>query len=570
MDHILRINLSDLTVKSEPVPAAWAGYGGRALTSTIVAAEVPATCHPLGPKNKLVFAPGLLTGTLAANSGRLSLGSKSPLTGTIKESNAGGTAAQMLAKLAIKALIIEGIPKDGKWRAVYIDKDGARIEEETATVGMGNYEAIQVLDERLDKKAGLIVLGPAGEMKMLTSNISVKDPESHIRSLGRGGLGAVMGSKKLKFIAIDPTGISSIPIAEPENFRAANKAFVEILRGHPVTSFVLANFGTDVLLNMMNEAGGLPTRNFTSGQYEGHDRISGEALHDTIVKRQGKPSHNCHPGCIIRCSQVYNDEQGKYLTSGIEYETIGMLGANATVGNLDQIAEADHIMDDLGIDSIETGVMFAVAMEAGVLPWGDGAEVLRILRDEIGKGTPMGRLLGAGTAAVGKAYGLTRVPVVKNQALSCYDPRTLKGIGITYATSPMGADHTAGNVAVDGHTDPQKKDGQIEASRNLQIAVASVDSLGMCVFTAGLTVDNPDCLTAMVNMINARYGVRLDNNDYANLGKYVLKTEHQFNLDAGFTNKDDRLPEFLELEPLPPHNLVWDFIPEEIDTFWDF
>jgi aldehyde:ferredoxin oxidoreductase len=134
----------------------------------------------------------------------------------------------------------------------------------------------------------------------------------------------------------------------------------------------------------------------------------------------------------------------------------------------------------------------------------------------------------------------------------------------------MGADHTAGNVAVDGHTDPQKKDGQIEASRNLQIAVASVDSLGMCVFTAGLTVDNPDCLTAMVNMINARYGVRLDNNDYANLGKYVLKTEHQFNLDAGFTNKDDRLPEFFTLERLAPHNAIWDFTGPEIDTFWNF
>jgi aldehyde:ferredoxin oxidoreductase len=570
MDQILRINLSDLTVKSEPVRAAWAGYGGRALTSTIVAAEVPATCHPLGPRNKLVFAPGLLTGTPAANSGRLSLGSKSPLTGTIKESNAGGTAAQMLAKLSIKALIIEGIPKDDKWRAIYINKDGVRIEEETETVGMGNYEAIQVLNERLDKKVGMIVLGPAGEMKMLTSNISVKDPESHIRSLGRGGLGAVMGSKKLKFIAIDPTGISTMPIADPENFRAANKAFVEILRGHPVTGHVLATFGTDILLNIMSEAGGLPTRNFTSGQYEGHDNISGEALHDMIVKREGKPSHNCHPGCIIRCSQIYNDEKGQYLTSGIEYETIGMLGANATCGNLDQIAEADHIMDDLGMDSIETSVMFALAMEAGVLPWGDGAEVLRILREEIGKGTPLGRLLGAGTAAVGKAYGLTRVAVVKNQAMSCYDPRAFKGIGITYSTSPMGADHTAGNAAADGHIDPLKKDGQIELSRTLQLAVAAVDSLGICVFTAAMTVDNPDCRTAMVKMINARYGISLDNNDFANLGKYVLKTERQFNLDAGFTNKDDRLPEFFELEPLPPHNQVWDFTPEEIDTFWDF
>ena len=576
MDQILRINLSNLSVKSEPVPAAWAGYGGRALTSTIVAAEVPATCHPLGPKNKLVFAPGLLTGTPAANSGRLSVGAKSPLTGTIKESNAGGTAAQMLAKLGIKALIIEGMPQDDKWRAVYINKGGARIEEETETVGMGNFETVQVLNERLDKKSGVIVLGPAGEMKMLTANISVKDPDSYIRSHGRGGLGAVMGSKKLKFIAIDPTGAPTLPIADPEKFRAAGKTFVDFLTSHPVSGQGLTTYGTDILINIVNEAGGLPTKNFTSGQFAAHDNISGETMHDTIVRRGGKPAHGCHPGCVIRCSQIYNDEQGKYLTSGFEYETIWALGANATIENLDQIAEADHIMDDLGMDSIETSVMFGVAMQAGVLKWGDGAEVVRILKDEIGKGTPLGRVLGAGTAAVGRAYGVTRVAVVKNQAIPAYDPRTVKGIGITYATTPMGADHTAGYsvtaniLGVGGHVDALKKEGQIELSRNLQIATAAVDSTGMCLFIAFPVLDNAACLTALVDMINARFGINLDGNDVVALGKYVLKTERQFNLDAGFTNKDDRLPEFFELESVPPHNLVWDFTPEEIDTFWNF
>ena len=568
MDQILRINLSDLSVKSEPVPAAWAGYGGRALTSTIVAAEVPATCHPLGPKNKLVFAPGLLTGTPAANSGRLSVGAKSPLTGTIKESNAGGTAAQMLARLGIKAIVVEGMPKDDKWRGVYINKDGARIEEETETVGMGNFKTVQVLDERLDKKSGLIVLGPAGEMKMLTANISVKDRESHLRSHGRGGLGAVMGSKRLKFIAIDPTGAPTLPIADPEKFRAASKAFANIVTSHPVTGQALTTFGTSILVNAINEGGGLPTKNFSSGQFAGHDSISGETMHDTIMRRKGKPTHGCQPGCVIRCSQIYNDEQDKYLTSGFEYETIGMFGANATIGNLDQIAEADHIMDDLGMDSIETAVMFAVAMEAGVLPWGDGVEVVRILRDEIGKGTPMGHLLGAGTAAVGRAYGLTRVAVVKNQALACYDPRAFKGIGITYATTPMGADHTCGNAALE-RIDHLKKAGQIDLSRNMQIGVAALDSTGLCLFV-GTTLEDPACLTALVDMINARFGINMDGNGFAALGKYVLKTEHQFNLDAGFTNKDDRLPEFFEREPLPPHNEVWDFTPEEIDTFWNF
>ncbi len=576
MDQILRINLSDLSVKSEPVPAAWAGYGGRALTSTIVAAEVPATCHPLGPKNKLVFAPGLLTGTPAANSGRLSVGAKSPLTGTIKESNAGGTAAQMLAKLGIKALIVEGMPQDDKWRAVYINRDGARIEEETETIGMGNFDTVQVLNERLDKKAGLIVLGPAGEMKMLTSNISVKDPDSHLRSHGRGGLGAVMGSKKVKFIAIDPTGAEGLPIADPEKFKTANKAFVEFLTGHPVSGQGLPTYGTDVLINILNEAGGLPTRNFTYGQFEAHDNISGETMHDMIVERKGKPRHGCHPGCVIQCSQVYNDEEGKYKTSGFEYETIWALGANDTITNLDQIAEADHLMDHLGLDSIETSVMFGVAMEAGALRWGDGAEVVRMLREEIGKGTALGRVLGAGAAAVGRAYGVTRVPVVKNQAIPAYDPRAVKGIGITYATSTMGADHTSGYtiatniLGVGGRVDPLKKEGQVELSRNLQIATAAVDSTGMCIFIAFAVLDIPACLQALIDMINARFGINLTGDDVVALGKYVLKTEHQFNLGAGLTKEHDRLPEFFEYEPVPPHNVVWDFTPQEIDAFWNF
>jgi len=577
MDKIWRVNMAELSVKSEPVPAAWAGLGGRGLTSTIVAAEVPPTCHPLGPKNKLVFAPGLLTGTVAANSGRLSAGAKSPLTGGIKESNVGGTAGQMLAKLGVKAIIIERLPKDeSKWYGISLNKDGMRIEEETETVGKGNFETVQVLNGRVTKRVGVIVLGPAGEMKMLTSNISVKDPESHIRSLGRGGLGAVMGSKKVKFIAVDASGATGMPLADPEKFKAASKTWADALMAHPVSGQGLKTYGTNILVNILNEAGGLPTHNFSAGQYVDHDKISGEFMYDTIVKRGGKPSHSCHPGCLIQCSQVYNDKEGNYLTSGMEYETVWALGANGGLTDLDQIAEADNIMDDLGMDSIETTVMFCVAMEGGLLPWGDGVEVLRILKDEIAKGTPMGRLFGGGSEVVGRACGVRRVPIVKHQSIPAYDPRSVKGIGITYATTTMGADHTSGyTIATNilgcgGHVDPLKKDGQIDLSRNLQIATASVDSTGMCVFVAFAVLDSADCFQALLDLINARYGINLTGDDVVGLGKYVLKTEHQFNLDAGMTNKDDRLPEFFELERVPPHNAIWDFTPEEIDSFWNF
>lgn len=476
MDKIIRVNMADLSTRIEAVPAEWAGLGGRGLTSTIVAAEVPPTCHPLGPSNKLVFAPGLLTGTPAANSGRLSAGAKSPLTGTIKESNAGGTAAQMLARLGIKALIIEGIPKADTWYSLHVSMDGVAVQEETELVGKGNFAVIEALEARLGKKTGILTIGPAGELKMTAANISVKDPDSKIRSHGRGGLGAVMGSKKIKFISINDEGAPKVPIADPEKFRTASRAFAKALLDHPVSGEGLPTYGTNVLVNILHEAGGLPTRNFTAGQFDSHDKISGETLHETIAARGGKTKHGCHAGCIIQCSQVYHDKEGKYVTSGFEYETIWGLGADCCVDNLDDIARADNLMDDIGIDSIETAVMFGVAMEAGILPFGDGKGIIRLLEEEIAKGTALGRILGGGAGSVGKAYGVTRVPVVKNQGIPAYDPRSVKGIGITYATSTMGADHTAGytiatNILnVGGFVDPLKKDGQVELSRNLQIA----------------------------------------------------------------------------------------------------
>ncbi|ABK98517.1 aldehyde ferredoxin oxidoreductase family protein [Pelobacter propionicus] len=576
MDKILRVNMTDMTTKVEEVPAEWAGHGGRGLTSTIVAAEVPPTCHPLGPNNKLVFAPGLLSGTPAANSGRLSAGAKSPLTGTIKESNAGGTAAQLFARLGIKAMIIEGLPKEDKWYSLHIDKDGVTINEETELIGKNNFAVIEALEARLGKKTGILTIGTAGEFRMAAANISVKDPDSKIRSHGRGGLGAVMGSKKIKFISINGEGATPVKIADPDKFKVAARTFAKALLDHPVSGQALPTYGTNVLVNILNEAGGLPTKNFRYGQFEAHDKISGETMHDTIVARGGRPKHGCHAGCIIQCSQVYNDKDGNYLTSGFEYETIWGMGADCCVEELDDIAKADSLMDDIGIDSIEGVVMFGVAMEAGIIPFGDGKGILRLLTEEIAKGTPLGRILGGGAGSVGNAYGLTRVPVVKNQGIPAYDPRTVKGIGITYATTTMGADHTAGytiatNILnVGGYVDPLKKDGQVELSRNLQIATAAVDSTGMCIFVAFPALDIPECLPALIDMINARFGLSLTGDDVVNLGKYILKTEHQFNIAAGFNNAHDRLPEFFALDPVPPHNLVWDFTDEEIDEFWNF
>jgi aldehyde:ferredoxin oxidoreductase len=576
MDRIVRINMSDLSSKVEAVPEAWVPLGGRALTSTIVAAEVPPACHALGVSNKLVFAPGLLTGTAAANSGRISVGAKSPLTGGIKESNAGGTAARFLAKLGIKALIVEGKPKDDKWYSIHIAKDAITIQEETELVGKGNYCLVNQVQARYGKPVAVMSVGPAGEMKMLTANISIADPESHIRSAGRGGLGAVMGAKGVKFISIDDTGTPPVMPKNAAKFKDAARVFAQTLLDHPVSGQGLPTYGTNVLVNILNEAGGLPTRNFTSGQFAAHDKISGETMHATITARGGIPTHGCHPGCQIQCSQIYNDKDGKYLTSGFEYETIWGLGADCCIEDLDDIATADNAMDDIGVDSIETAVMFGVAMEAGVLPFGDGKGVVRMLREEIAKGTPLGRILGGGAANVGRVYGITRVPVVKNQGIPAYDPRAVKGIGVTYAMSTMGADHTSGYavatniLSVGGHVDPLSKEGQVELARNLNIATAAIDSTGMCLFIAFPALDIPACLTSLIDMINARFDINLTGDDVTALGKSVLKVEHAFNIAAGLTKEHDRLPEFFSLEPIAPHNVVWDFTPDELDAYWNF
>jgi aldehyde:ferredoxin oxidoreductase len=576
-DMIYRVNMSDLSFKIEEVPADWMGLGGRGLTSTIVAAEVDPECHPLGPNNKMVFAPGLLSGTSAANSGRNSLGAKSPLTGGIKESNVGGTTAGIMAKLGVKALIIEGIPEDDStFYHLHVSKNSVVIEAVPELVGKDNYFVLDAMEAKYNKKVAVMTIGRPGEMKMLVSNISVRDPKGKLRSHGRGGLGAVMGSKKIKCITIDAENYKEVTYADSDKFKAASKVFTKALQDNPISGEGLPAFGTNVLVNIINEAGGLPSRNFRTGNSENAEAICGETMAENIKERGGSTTHGCHAGCVIQCSQTYNDKEGNYLSSGFEYEMIWAFGANLGINDLDLIAEIDALMDDLGLDAIEMGVCLGLAVDAGILEYGDGKETYRLIKDELANGTPIGRILGSGTGNLGKIYGLVRVPVVKNQAIPAYEPRAIKGQGITYVTTPMGADHTAGYAVATnilntgGFVDPLKKEGQVELARNLQIASAAVDSTGMCIFVAFPALDDPACLPALIDMLNARFGINLTGDDVVNLGQTILKTERAFNIKAGLNSADDRIPEFMKYEALPPHNVKWDFTNEEIDEFWNF
>jgi aldehyde:ferredoxin oxidoreductase len=294
MDKILRINMSapgGPAIKTEPL-GTYAGFGGRAMTSAVVAGEVPPTCHPLSGENKLVIAPGLLSGSAAAMSGRVSVGCKSPLTGGIKEANSGGQGAQVMGRLGYAAIILEGKAADDSLYKVFINKDGVKVESAADLKGLGNYATVDKLAAQYGKKVACISIGQAGEMKMSAASIAFTDMEQRpTRHAGRGGVGAVMGSKGIKAIILDDDGMKMRTPADPEKFKAANKAFAEGLRKHPVTGEGLPAFGTNVLTNVVNEAGGYPTNNFQTGQFAGASNISGETQAALENERRGRIGH---------------------------------------------------------------------------------------------------------------------------------------------------------------------------------------------------------------------------------------------------------------------------------------
>ena len=579
MDKILRINMGadgGPAVKTEPL-GDYAGLGGRGLTSAIVSKEVPPLCHALGEDNKLVIAPGLLSGSTAAESGRISMGCKSPLTGGIKEANAGGQPSQMIARLGYAAIVLEGKPKENKLYKIVINKNGVDIKEDNSLRMLGNYDLVDKMKTKYGEKISCISIGQAGEMKLSAASIACTDMELRpTRHAGRGGVGAVMGAKGVKVIVIDDAGTKVRQPKDPEKFKEANKAFVAGLRKHPVTGESLPAYGTNVLTNIINEAGAFPTKNFMWGRFDGCNNISGETQAETETSRGGSALHGCHRGCVIKCSGIYVNKDGHYLTKQPEYETVWAHGANCGIDDLDAIAQLDRLDDDFGLDTIEMGATIGVAMEAGIAQFGDSEAAIKLVK-EVGAGTPLGRILGSGAAVTGKVFGVERVPVVKNQAMPAYDPRGVQGIGVTYATSTMGADHTAGycvtaNILnVGGTVDPLKPAGQIELARNLQIATAMLaDSTGMCLFVAFAILDQPDTFQALVDLINSFTGQNLTAEDLTEQGKAILKMERDFNFRAGFTEKDDRLPEYFKKEALPPHNITFQVKDEELDQVFNW
>ena len=561
MNKIIRIDMTELKVTTEKSPPDYQLLGGRGLSARILNTEVPALAHPLSHENKLVVAPGILAGTTAPSFGRISFGAKSPLTHTIKETNAGGTAAQKLDRLGIKAIIVQGKPKDNQPYIISIDARGAQIIPAPEISGKMNYELVTSLQNKYGKDIGVISIGPAGETRLAASTIAVTDQDGRpSRHAGRGGLGAVMGSKGIKAIVINAEGTKAVQPLNKARFTETIKDLIEILKQDKgAQSF--SQFGTPVGIKFLSQLGSMPSWNYHGGPVEGIENIYGETILN-INKSRGGRMHGCMPGCVIQCSIVFHGADGQHLTSALEYETLAMLGTNLAITNLDAVAQMDRMCDELGVDTIEVGSAIAQLMEAGLIHFGDGQKVIETLK-EVGEGAPLGKIVGQGTAFTAQYLGLDRVPVSKGQAIPAHDPRACKAVGVTYCVSPMGADHTAG---ID-YRDPLSKEGQVQRSRDAQILSATIDSVGYCLLAlptkASLIYD------MIAKLINARYGIDLKAEDVMDIGKNTIKEELAFNHAAGWTDIHNRLPEFMVREKLPPHNVVFDIPQDEIDPIFN-
>jgi aldehyde:ferredoxin oxidoreductase len=557
MNRVIRVDMNDLKTTLEDTPTELAHLGGRALISHVIYSEIPPTSHPLGKRNKLIVAPGLLAGSTAPNSGRLSIGAKSPLTGGTKEANVGGTAAQKLGRLGVKALIVGGKPAKGSVYVIKVDKNGADIIPAQELAGLGNYDTTARLHGAHGDKVAILCIGPAGEMCMTAASVASTDPEGRpSRHAARGGLGAVMGAKGVKAIVIDDAGTKAPEARDKTTFREISKAFAQEIRERKAT-VLFSQFGTVGGLAYLSKIGALPTRNFSAGSFEGDSKIGGKGVAELNAARGGSFGHVCMPGCVVRCSNVMHDKDGKFLTAGFEYESSAMLGANLGLDDLDTVMALEKMCDDLGLDTMEVGAAIGVAQEAGLYTFGDGARILVLMR-EIAQGTVLGRVLGQGAEVTARVFGISRVPTVKGQAVPAHDPRKEIGTGIGYATSPQGADHTG---VIIFHAEDTAE--MVTTSRQKQLTTAAYDSVGLCQMT------DPS-LEVMAKLLGSFYGWNWTAEDVAEMGRAALRKELAFNRNAGLGRATDRLPEFFEEEALAPHEGTFNVPTDEFEKVLKF
>jgi len=548
MRKYLHIDLGDRSVETEELQGEAAIRVGRHYIVKTLLERGVATVDPLSPDNPLIFSAGPFAGSSFSNANRLSVGCKSPLTGGIKEANSGGTFAFALGQLKMAGLTLYGASDD--WVVIRIPKEGEiSFDDAGPYLGKGNIEAARLLREKYGEKVSLGICGPVGEYLGLMAGIAFTDPEGRpVRLAARGGVGAVMGSKKVKAIVVDADKMP--PFHDRKKLMGAVREYGKLLKAEPaIEAFTL--YGTAMVADLTNKVGGLPTRNFSAGTLvdtaEETMKLGGTFIREQTLERGGEPAHACMPGCLIQCSNVYVDAKGEEIVSPLEYETLGLIGSNCGLTDPDDVARLNFQANDLGVDTIEIGATIGVLMEAGEAEFGDVAFMERAF-DDLRAGNERGRLLAQGTARVGAHYKIARVPVIKNQGISAYDPRVIEVTGISMMVTAQGADHTAGNLPAFKCTDKTTEE-LVEASLESQTQCAAADSLGLCIFGRSVTNESADLVATA---LNDAHGTDLDPAFFMELGVEVLKMEWEFNRLAGFTEEDDELPSFFYDEVLVP------------------
>jgi aldehyde:ferredoxin oxidoreductase len=568
MRKYLDIDLKTKSVTTRELEGEAIANAGRYFIAKTLVECGAAPVDPLSPENPLIFSAGPFAGTNFSNANRTSVGCKSPLTGGIKESNAGGTFSVALGQLHIAGFTLHGAAND--WTLIHITKDGTvSFASAEPYLGLGNFEAAEKLHKRFGKKVSLALCGPVGEYQGLLAGIAISDTDRRpSRLAARGGVGAVMGSKKVKVIVAE---LDKMPeLHERKKVMSAVKEYNKKLQADELID-TYTKIGTASMADFTNYIGGLPVNNFSSGRQVGPDerlKMGGGYIRELTLARGGDTSHACMPGCMIKCSNVYVGPDGKEITSPVEYETLGLMGTNCGLRDPDDLARLNNVANDLGVDSIETGAMLAVLMDAGVGSFGDVDFMLEAM-EEIRKGSEKGRLYAQGTARVGAHFGVKRIPVVKKQAISAYDPRVIEVTGVTMMVTAQGADHTAGNVPR-MQTNDKEIDEIVDASMEAQVLSAAADSLGLCIFGRSVTNTN---LEMIAEAINNAVGTRFDVAFFEKIGRETLRLEDEFNRDAGFTTEDDELPVFFYREQLPPSDKVARFhsaqVRQSIDRWWN-
>jgi aldehyde:ferredoxin oxidoreductase len=568
--QILRVNLTNGTCTPEPLNMQWAFdyLGSRGLASKYLVEEIDPRVDPLAPDNKLIMSTGPLTGTMASTGGRYTVVTKGPLTGAIACSNSGGYFGAEMKFAGWDMIIFEG--HSPKPVYLYLENDQAELRDAGHLRGKSTWHTEEAIKaQHQDPQIRIASIGPAGENGVLYACI-VNDLH---RAAGRSGVGAVMGSKNLKAVAIRGTkgfgGIRDFP-----EFLKVTAEKKQILADNAVTGQGLPKYGTQVLMNVINEIGALPTRNHRDVQFEEANRISAEAMHEPRAT-DGKPhlvTNAACFGCTIACGRISKIDETHFsvvnkpeywgASGGLEYEAAWALGAANGVGDLEALQYANLVCNETGMDPISFGATVGAAMELydlGILtdaqigvaaPFGS-AQALVTLAEMTAKGEGFGKELGQGSKRLCTQYGRPDLSMtVKGQEFPAYDSRGIQGMGLAYATSNRGACHLRGYtvasevLGIPVKTDPLTTEGKPALVKAFQDATAAFDSSGLCIFTSfawSLADIQPQIQAACEGDWSLE---RLEL-----VGERIWNMEKQFNLAAGLTKADDNLPPRLTTEP---------------------